>query len=333
MKKEFFLGIYVIILTLTLGMMSCKDEVYPVVGQTMENKFVATFGPENVTMTTASLTGIVSNVVQGDISESGFYLAEYANPMGSMQGDELNVLGKKYTTFSAGNKMFTVGVTDLKPNTTYKYVAFASNKNGTAYGEVKTLVTSYGTVTDAEGNVYQTVLIGAQEWMRENLKSGLYSDKTCINGCFNLETDAKLGKHYSWTAAVRDGAKTGMIQGACPTGWHIPSDADFQKLLKYVGVPEDQVNDLGLLGYDQACKLKDGGNGFWENSMIDNCTGFSVLPAGICNPSDSHACVQTAFWTSSPYIFYGFQDESEMIYRGENSVTGCGFSIRCIRDF
>ena len=326
-------------LALAAGLMSCWEDKAPYdplpPPEATNIESVKTLAPVHVTTGTADLSG--SYILSGDaqVFERGIYITLGSNPLAPQPGNESVVSGTKYLGEIRDGNDFTVSLTGLKSNTKYRYSAFVTTIGGTAYGEVRTLVTSYGTVVDAEGNEYQTVMIGDQTWMRENLRSTLYNDKSAISGIFKTDNDLVHGLHYTFSAANRSvpGAKTGISAGACPTGWHVPTDAEFKKLLTYVGVPANQIS-LGLFGDNQAIQLKDGCPGNWANSMIENSTGFSVLPAGICNPDEGDECIQTAFWTSTPNIYYGFQADSEKLFRGDDEPNcTCGISVRCIKDF
>jgi uncharacterized protein (TIGR02145 family) len=332
--KTSLLKLMCLILTFSLGLMSCTEKVTTSVPDNGIQS-VTTYAPEKVTTTTAELR--VGTIVTGygNITKSGIFIAESNNPYLSDPMSGTEYIAKKSSMGNPEEDVFSVYLTDLKPNTTYSYVGFAFSESDTCYGKTNMLVTSFGTVTDLEGNDYQTVKIGKQEWMRENLKSTLYSDQEFINGSYTLENDYTFGKHYTWSAATRstsDG-KSASSQGACPTGWHIPSDLEWQELLTYIGVPADQINSLGFIGENQAVKLKDAGTEYWTDEMVNNVTGFSVLPADICNPDDGDNCMQTGFWTSTPFIYYGFQAGSEKILRAnDESDCACGISIRCIKD-
>jgi uncharacterized protein (TIGR02145 family) len=305
---------------------------------------VVTYSPEFVTQNSANIRGSVDMDVAGRILETGIYFYSPGFPSFDSIGipsytvPEGAGIEEKILSSSVSEGDFHVFLTGLTPNTTYRYMAFATNDAGTFFGPEKTLVTSYGMVSDAEGNNYQTVKIGEQIWMRENLKTTIYEDRTCINGCYQLPDDSEFGKRYSWSGANRviAGTKAEVSVGACPVGWHVPSDKEWQTLLTYTGISPDQFNDqlksIEVIGYKQAGMLKDAGSDHWTNSEISNRTGFSVLPADICSVGMNQACFKTAFWTSTPGIFYGFQVESEKIVRGYNPSTECGFSVRCVKD-
>jgi uncharacterized protein (TIGR02145 family) len=316
----------IIIPIFSMGLMSCSKTDSPVAG--VENsKSVATLAPEKVTTSTAYIKGIMKSTEPATIIESGIFLSELSGAILEDPSLISGIRGKKFKAVNEGDGKFFVALTNLKADTRYAYVAYATTPAGTQYGAMKMLVTSYGTVKDADGNQYQTVRIGNQIWMRENLKSD-------VAGNYALETDETYGKHYSWDVAnvAAPGAKSEKVQGACPTGWHVPADGEWKEMLSYLGVPTEQLNSLNLIGDNQAQMLKDGGSDFWSDDMANNATGFSVIPACIvCKCSHDWGC-QAAFWTSTPNIFYGFQNESEKIVRGNHPDCTCGLSVRCVQD-
>ena len=178
-----------------------------------------------------------------------------------------------HTTDSASMGNFTSSMMNLTPSTTYYVRAYATNSVGTTYGEeisFKTYISCPGTatVTDHEGNVYNTVLIGNQCWTRENMRCTTspstgttileypasyysYTGKKAyyVNG--DPANTATYGLLYNWAAAVdtfnitygetstyaSDGLSvsfSGHRRGICPVGWHVPSDAEWTQLTTYV---------------------------------------------------------------------------------------------------
>ena len=167
---------------------------------------------------------------------------------------------------------------------------------------------NYGSVTDADGNVYRTIVIGEQEWMADNLRTGKYNDGTAIdspatNGtwasnttgayCFyngNISNFYNLnGALYNWRAVNRG--------NLCPTGWRVPSDEDWLTLIEYLG-------GASIAGG----KLKKTGTDYWKapNSGATNATGFEAVAAGrrmerVSGSSPAYMYINTAayFWTST----------------------------------
>ena len=116
---------------------------------------------------------------------------------------------------------FQSSITGLSPNTTYYLRAYATNSQGTGYGNelsFTTLDLSGETVTDYDGNVYQTVQIGEQIWMRENLKVTHYADGTPIDLVDNASTWEALSeadKAYCW---YDNSTSIGIPMEACTLG-------------------------------------------------------------------------------------------------------------------
>jgi len=133
-------------------------------------------------------------------------------------------------------------------------------------------------VTDYDGNVYETVRIGNQTWMAENLNTRRYSDGTSIQ-YFEYNDDSAnvrvYGRLYRWAAAMRNAASSNSIpsrvQGASPVGWHIPSDAEWQVLI-------DNLGGNAVAGG----KLKEAGTLHWAspNAGATNESKFNALPSG-----------------------------------------------------
>lgn len=133
-------------------------------------------------------------------------------------------------------------------------------------------------VTDYDGNLYKTVKIGSQTWMAENLKSTHYSDGTVIESfAYNNDTAnvRTYGRLYRWAAATRNAASSNSnpsgVRGASPAGWHIPSEAEWQLLIRNLG---GEATAGG--------KLKEAGTGHWAspNAGATNESKFAALPSG-----------------------------------------------------
>ena len=130
------------------------------------------------------------------------------------------------------------------------------------------------TVTDIDGNVYNTVTIGTQVWMKENLKTTKYRNgETILNTASfsdqwaygdNESNIPVYGRLYTWYAATN-------FRGLCPTGWHVPTDAEWTLLTDYLG---GEVVAGG--------KMKEAGTAHWNspNTGADNSSGWTALPGG-----------------------------------------------------
>ena len=180
------------------------------------------------------------------------------------------------------------------------------------------------TVTDYEGNVYNTVHIGSQCWMRENLRSTKFADGTPIpNGndttsltdfyyYDNSDSDiplARRGYLYNWPAAmhgaVSSSASPSGVLGICPTGWHLPSDAEYTQLTDYVSSVSDYQCGGNSSNIAKALATTYGWNTSTNNCAVgntpsaNNATGFSAVPTGYSHGSFSYVGNYAFFWTAT----------------------------------
>ena len=142
-------------------------------------------------------------------------------------------------------------------------------------------------VTDVEGYFYESVIIGNQEWMKSDLRTTRYSNgDSIVNGqslnvwfnCAGTQTGAYcILNNDSVYANQRGKIYNGFVvydsRNVCPTGWRIPTDADFAELEIFIGLPPNEINNEGTRGWDQqvGVKLKSPGiiqygTGLWDLS-------------------------------------------------------------------
>jgi uncharacterized protein (TIGR02145 family) len=209
--------------------------------------------------------------------------------------------------------------------------------------------TACGQAVTYAGESYPTVQIGTQCWFAKNLNVG-----TMINGsgnqtnngtmekyCYNNDSAncATYGGLYQWAEAVQyqNGASnttspsptfTGNVRGICPTGWHLPSDAEWSTLTTTLG------------GSSVAGGPLKSTSGLWTspNSGATNSSGFSALPGGYRNISGAfgNIGINAYFWSSSEsssanaidrYLFYNYS-----FFYQDGSGKNLGFSARCTQD-
>ena len=215
------------------------------------------------------------------------------------------------------------------------------------------------TVTDWDGNVYNTVAIGQQCWLKENLRSMHYADGTAIplsEGSqsqtapfyyVNIDLDASVyGYLYNWPAVMcgsySSSSNPSNVRGICPNGWHVPSDAEWAQLYNYLSGQEQYWCDINSNSFGKALASKIGwinvtnfcavGNG--PNS--NNATGFSAAPAGFYSSGHQHvgryANFASATQVTVDNIWYRSIDTygSSMLRYQVNKSHGC--SVRCLRD-
>ena len=198
---------------------------------------------------------------------------------------------------------------------------------------------------DVDGNVYQTIKIGTQVWMKENLRAGKYRNgdpivsglpySTWISTTIGA-TDiyggngkylATYGNLYNWYATIDP-------RGLCPVDWHVPTNDDWNQLSDFLG--GDNVAGL---------KLKSTSSLWTQSEFIsaDNSSGFSGLPAGVKafgNFDFPYSSVRgtTHFWTSSSdysiYAKYRSLSATVTILEGRSLSYDkkYGFSVRCLKD-
>src|SRR5690554_2184160 len=214
--------------------------------------------------------------------------------------------------------------------------------------------TTSGTFIDSrDGNEYNWVQIGDQVWMAKNLAylpsvnmvadgsedaAGSYYyvygyDGTNVADAKATDNYATYGVLYNWTAAMDGEASSTTnpsgIQGVCPAGWHLPSDAEWTELTDYLG-------GTSVAGG----KLKETGTTHWNspNTGATNETGFTALPGGYRYSSGAFSRIGNyGYWwsaTESGAAGAGtrYMDlNSSDVSRG-NFVKEVGFSVRCLRD-
>lgn len=208
------------------------------------------------------------------------------------------------------------------------------------------------TVTDVEGNVYKTVQIGNQTWMAENLKTTKYNDNTPILMVTDTAQWSRLSSPaYSWYANdEKNKAKYGALynwftvskSNICPSGWHVPSDTEWNGLELYLGVPAEEIDLWGWRGNSQGTQLKSSNDWTEPLNPNTNTTGFSALPGGYrhLHGTFNGLGVITIFWTSSddslnykPKVawYRRLDDFESKIYKATTAKTA-GQYIRCLKD-
>ena len=300
----------------------------------------------SITTTTASSGGIINNIGGASVTNKGVCWSTSPNPS----------IADSHTDDGSGTDIFVSNLTGLTVNTTYYVKAYATNSAGTGYGNEISFnlwlnVPGPG-VTDVDGNSYNSVKIGPQIWMKENLKTTRYSDGTPITLVNTTSTWGSLteadkaycwynddisnkdiyGALYTWPTAMNGATSTDNVpsgvQGVCPTGWHLPSNSEWVALANYLG-------GMNLAGD----KLRETGIMHWQspNTGATNETGFTALPGGwrIIGGTFYNIGTQGKWWTTSNATSYWpwgrFITEGsrlEIDYFGKLN----GFSVRCLKD-
>ena len=219
------------------------------------------------------------------------------------------------------------------------------------------------TVTDYDNNVYNTIQMGTQCWMRENLRTQHYSDGTAIPAGTdtsstvayryepnnNQELVTTYGYLYNWRAVMRNASSTPAspsgIQGICPTGWHVPSRAEFVVLQNFM----EQANNLHCNGSDTSTAVAMASTDGWHSSSVsctpgydsnaNNESGFNARPAGtFYQNSYYNTTYNTCFWSATeyqsgkPFIARIAYDDAQFGADWFSNLTNVGYSVRCVKD-
>jgi uncharacterized protein (TIGR02145 family) len=217
--------------------------------------------------------------------------------------------------------------------------------DGADAGSIQACSLFLGAVADIEGNNYPTVLIGNQEWMAENLKTSIYLNGDAIltsNGNYlidvgawnyyynNIQNNCPYGKLYNWHA-VADPRKV------CPTGWHVPSDAEWSTLINHL---DPNAGGGSITPNMAGGKLKSTGSQYWNAPNLDatNESGFSGLAGGSRYAGGPYFLggMNGEFWSSSQSSSDTAWGRTLLYNLGEVSRSSSdknnAFSVRCIRD-
>jgi len=211
------------------------------------------------------------------------------------------------------------------------------------YGKVKNYF------TDARDNKkYPYVTIGtgatAQTWMAENLSYNATGSKCYAEGVSGVSADSiakncdTYGRLYDWATAMNNSASSDENpsgrQGVCPSGWHLPSDAEWGALMQFVGTSCTSTSSPCA---DAGTKLK-ANSALWRgNGNGTDDFGFSALPGGYRNFSGFYSVGSDGYWQSSSqydasnayfrYIMFGSAD----IGRGNYDKASL-YSVRCAKN-
>ncbi len=210
-------------------------------------------------------------------------------------------------------------------------------------------------VVDVDGNSYTTVTIGSQTWFAQNLRTSSYAngdpiphvpdsadwnDLTTEGFCWydnDAQNDVPYGKLYNWYVIADS-------RNACPTGWHVPTNDEWEELIDFLGGAEVAGGKLKTTG------TLAGGSGLWlgPNAEATDEVGFNAVPAGyrlydaemVGYPDFDQKGWNTIWWTStentqvaSNGISVGLSSHFGEIYPGNwQNDKGKGASVRCVMD-
>lgn len=260
---------------------------------------------------------------------------------GNWDTDFSTVKTADHTYTLEGNKRILIQVkdTDGKTDTTSMQISVKE-------------ASSSETVTDIDGNVYQTVQIGNQIWMAENLKVTHYRNGEAIaevtgdsdwgllsTGAYcSYNNDASYGEEYGFLYnfyAVENSNKL------APEGWHVATDEDWKELEMSLGMTQEAADNDEWRGTDEDDKLKETGTSHWlsTDNGTNNSSGFTAIPGGYrSNNAGYFGGIRKIAY------FWSINEQSNTrnwIRRMDYNKAGIfryhydkqsGYSVRCVKD-
>jgi uncharacterized protein (TIGR02145 family) len=258
------------------------------------------------------------------------------------------------TNNGTGTGVFTSTITGLAASTLYYVRAYATNSVGTAYGNQEsfnTLAPAFScgtsTVSDIDGNNYNTIQIGQQCWTHSNLRVGKYRNGNTITNITNSTTwsqanSSNIGAWCNYNNSITNGNIFGRLynwyavndtRGLCPSGWHVPNDGEWTVLVNYLG------GDSWAGGALKSTTILPTVGGWTSpNTSASNASGFTALPGGyrVTNGTFFEVGSYGGWWSTSStgtnlawvrLLWYGVANVDRVSYDQR-----FGFSVRCIRD-
>jgi uncharacterized protein (TIGR02145 family) len=290
---------------------------------------VATISISSISRSTAIGGGEVINEGSEEVTERGVCWSTHIQPSIS---DQRSIDGN-------GIGIYLSHITGLSSSTMYYVRAYAINNFGTSYGEQLSFTTSdqgQETVTDIDGNIYSTLIIGSRQWMGEDLKVTHYNNGDDIpnitdgNQWYNQNSGAycwynnnenlyfnTYGALYNWFVTIDE-------RKVCPIGWVVPDITDWQEI--FIALEQENVGG----------KLKETGTTHWlsPNTDATNETNFTILPAGYRLPNgefNSMGYGNSYWYTDEARQISASNSSGNFVIIAGNSQPKMGVSLRCIK--
>lgn len=280
----------------------------------------------------------------------------WANVQGAT-GYKYNTINDLASAIDIGNNTSFLQ-TNLTCNTSYNlyvwaYITSCGNSSVLTLSESTSVcqpVCGSSFVDSRDSKTYNTVLIGSQCWMVENLDY----DQNFIGDDWCYQNDpancAIYGRLYNWSAALQgasgNNSSPSGIQGVCPVGWHVPSHNEWTTLERAVctsptcvtDFPYDETTSGSFRGTDEANKLKS--ISLWATPSGNNSSGFTALPNGSYDGYFDFMSLNSVgyWWTTTEYGSGGWNAWAREIDHGGGGIlrnvygTSSGFAVRCVRD-
>jgi len=336
----YLVSIVLIVVTILTG---CKKEkaTLPV---------LTTAAVTNITCGTATSGGNITDIDGATISASGVCWSTSINP----------TISNEKTTDGTKIGAYISSITGLTAETTFYLRAYATNNIGTAYGSEISFNTSATStsVTDIDGNYYNTITIGNQVWMQQNLKTTKYSNGdligTTVYASFDLDNANEIKPKYQWAYEGMESnvALYGRLytwytvtdsRNVCPRGWHVPTDSEWTTLTDYLSGYGYSYNGTGdklaksiaaISGWSDSGTAGNIGN----DKASNNSSGFTALPGGARFPYGSFGGrgLEATWWSATKNDTTDAWNRS--LYYSQSILERAawnkriGYSARCLRD-
>ncbi|MHC1775293.1 MAG: FISUMP domain-containing protein [Lentimicrobium sp.] len=299
---------------------------------------VITSDVSNITNSTARCGGEIIEQGSSSVSISGVCWSTEPNP----------TTADYFSSDGQGTGSFVSMITDLWPNTTYYVRAFATNNTETVYGNQVSFSTSIyfsgSGVTDIDNNVYNSIILGTQEWMSENLRVTHYRNGEIIPNITDNTWNNLTSGAYCWYENDEVAYKNnyGALYNfypvvdnryLCPVGWHVPSEEDWNTLRDFLG-GEDIAG-----GKMKSTRTAPEPQPRWDSPNVGatNESGFSGIPGGYRLPNGIfEENGRSGYWWNAT------ADGSNNVWMRALDLNGdnlymdvasrqFGFSVRCLR--
>jgi uncharacterized protein (TIGR02145 family) len=331
------------------GLTNGTAYTFTVIATNANGNSLASSASNSVTPSTVPDAPTIGTATAGNAQTTVTFTAPASNGGSAITGYTVTSSPGGITGTGSSSPITVPGLTN---GTAYTFTVVASNANGTgAASSASNSVTPSSPVIDVEGNVYNTIYIGTQLWMAENLKTTKYNDGTAIP---NITVDATwaaattgaysdysntpansttYGRLYNWYAVDNNAATKVASNGGknvCPTSWHVPSDEEWTTLTTYLGGET-------IAGG----KLKETGTMHWSspNTGATNETGFTALPSGLHYYNGIYVLIgYDGYWwsstesTTSGAWFRRTYSNAAIVGRYDDYKRD-GISVRCVSDF
>lgn len=293
----------------------------------------------------------ISNVIDTAVTLSANVNLDKTNPKPTSIGfcystSPAPTIESSVITIQNIKSAYDVRLTGLLKHTRYYVRSFATNDAGTSYGD-ETLFTTNGTVTDIDGNVYNTLIYGNQEWLGQNLKVVHFNNGDVIQELQNSSNpDTTSPGYYYYDNDSSYNSIYGKLYNAstihdkrnpCPKSWHIPSGKEWKILQTFMTATYTECNEV--------LKAKR----LWEmqSQNITNLSGFSLLPGGFLSSGEYIKIHRIAMLWSTDVInsysnfqtyrntFFSITTTTNEIHSGPNQFKPLPVNAaycRCLKD-